>query len=242
MSTTFARKLNMPNKTIKQYSLISVLLQNSLPLRRMELIRTYFPTLTEHQVRQFDQLGNLYAEWNAQINVISRKDIDNLYERHVLHALSIAKIVTFKAQSSVIDLGTGGGFPGIPLAILFPDVEFILIDGTRKKLRVVEAVSEAIKLENVQVKHLRAEDCKDKADFVVSRAVASLDKLLHWARPLLKNQQINALPNGLIALKGGNIQTEIKLLPRHEYTEIYPIQDYFDRPVFDEKYIVYVQG
>jgi len=208
----------------------------------MELIRTYFDQLTEKQTEQFTKLEPLYKEWNTQINVISRKDIDNLYERHVLHALSIAKVVSFKAGSKVIDLGTGGGFPGIPLAIFFPDVEFILIDGTRKKLRVVEAVAEAIDLKNVQVKHVRAEECKDRADFVVSRAVASLDKLLHWARPLLHQKQINALPNGLIALKGGDIKKEIELIPRHEYTEIYPIKDYFEREAFDEKYIVYVQG
>jgi len=150
--------------------------------------------------------------------------------------------MTFRQDSHVIDLGTGGGFPGIPMAILCPDVEFILIDGTRKKLLVVEAVVEALGLKNVQVKHLRAEACTDKADFIISRAVASLDKLLHWARPLLKDQQINALPNGLIALKGGDINKEIKLIPRHEYTEVYPIQDYFDREAFDKKYIIYVQG
>jgi len=208
----------------------------------MELIRSYFDQLTEKQTEQFTKLEPLYKEWNAQINVISRKDIDNLYERHVLHALSIAKVVSFRAGSKVIDLGTGGGFPGIPMAILFPDVEFILIDGTRKKLRVVEAVAEAIDLKNVQVKHVRAEECKDQADFVISRAVASLDKLLHWARPLLHQKQMNALPNGLIALKGGDIKKEIELIPRHEYTEIYSIKDYFDRAAFDKKYIVYVQG
>jgi len=208
----------------------------------MDLILKYFPKLTTQQITQFAQLEDLYKEWNAQINVISRKDIDNLYERHVLHSLSIAKMVTFKDGTQVIDLGTGGGFPGIPLAILFPAVTFILIDGTRKKLLVVEAVAKALDLKNVTVKQVRAEECKDKADFVVTRAVASLDKLLLWSRPLLKSKHINALPNGLIALKGGAIEREIDLIHRNEYKEVYPIRDYFDREAFGEKFVVYVQG
>ncbi len=208
----------------------------------MDLILEYFPNLTTQQIEQFAQLEDLYKEWNAQINVISRKDIDNLYERHVLHSLAIAKMVTFRQDSQVIDLGTGGGFPGIPLAIFFPKVSFTLIDGTRKKIRVVEAIVEAIELKNVQAKPIRAEECKDRADFVVTRAVASLDKLLLWSRKLLKTKQMNALPNGLIALKGGNIEGEIDLIHKDEYKEVYDIREYFDRPAFDEKYVVYVQG
>ena len=208
----------------------------------MDLLLEYFPDLTTQQIEQFAQLEDLYKTWNAQINVISRKDIDNLYERHVLHSLAIAKMVMFRQDSQVIDLGTGGGFPGIPLAILFPKVNFTLIDGTRKKIRVVEAVAEAIDLKNVSPKHVRAEECKDRADFVVTRAVASLDKLLMWSRKLLKNKQMNALPNGLIALKGGDIEREIDLIKRDEYKEVYSINEYFDRPAFAEKYVVYVQG
>ncbi len=208
----------------------------------MDLILEHFPNLTTQQIEQFAQLEELYKTWNAQINVISRKDIDNLYERHVLHSLAIAKMVTFRQDSDVIDLGTGGGFPGIPLAILFPKVNFTLIDGTRKKIGVVEAVAEAVQLKNVQAKHIRAEECKDKADFVVTRAVASLDKLLMWSRRLLKTKQMNALPNGLIALKGGNIESEIDLIHKDEYKEVYDIKEYFDRLAFEEKYVVYVQG
>ncbi len=208
----------------------------------MKIIHQYFPDLTKEQTRQFDMLSELYTDWNAKINVISRKDIDNLYERHVLHSLTIAKVIPFQPETDIIDLGTGGGFPGIPLAILFPDVRFTLIDGTRKKLRVVEEIAETAKLSNVTVKHVRAEYCKDKADFVVSRAVAAIDKLWDWAKPLLKEEQINALPNGLLALKGGDIENELKLLEKHEYTETFPIQDYFKEDSFQEKYVIYLQG
>ncbi len=208
----------------------------------MKLIQQYFPDLNKLQIEQFGQLGDLYAEWNAQINVISRKDIENLYEKHILHSLAIAKVLSFKPGTNIIDLGTGGGFPGIPLAILFPETQFLLIDGTRKKMKVVQAVADATQLSNVTAKQLRAEECKEKVDFVVCRAVATIDKLWSWTVPLLKSEQKNALPNGLIAMKGGDVEKELGLLPKHEYSEIFPIQDYFDRPVFDEKYVVYVQG
>lgn len=208
----------------------------------MELIQQYFPDLNKLQIEQFQQLGDLYAEWNAQINVISRKDIENLYEKHILHSLAIAKVLSFKPGTSIIDLGTGGGFPGIPLAILFPETQFLLIDGTRKKMKVVQAVADATQLSNVTAKQLRAEECKEKVDFVVCRAVATIDKLWSWTLPLLKSEQKNALPNGLIAMKGGDVKKELELLPKHEYSEIFPIQDYFDRPVFEEKYVIYIQG
>lgn len=208
----------------------------------MELIQEYFSDLTATQIQQFGQLGELYADWNSKINVISRKDIDNLYERHVLHSLAIAKVLSFKPETSIIDLGAGGGFPSVPLAILFPEVRFTPIDGTRKKLKVVEAVAEGLGLKNVHPKHVRAEEYRQKADFIICRAVATIDKLWNWSQALLKADQKNALPNGLLALKGGDIEKELKLLPKEEYTEIFPIQDYFNRDFFKEKYVVYVQG
>lgn len=207
----------------------------------MELIRKYFPDLNEKQIHQFDALEDLYREWNEKINVISRKDIDNLYLHHVLHSLAIAKFIQFKAGTKIIDLGTGGGFPGIPLAILFPDCFFTLVDSIKKKITVVDAVVEALELKNVQTKNARVEELKDKYDFVVTRAVAKIDILLPWARKVLAKQQINMYPNGLIALKG-NMTEEIKLLPKFEYKEIVHIPKYFNEHYFEEKYLVYVQG
>lgn len=207
----------------------------------MELIRKYFPDLNEKQMHQFDALEDLYREWNEKINVISRKDIDNLYLHHVLHSLAIAKFIQFKAGTKIIDLGTGGGFPGIPLAILFPDCFFTLVDSIKKKITVVDAVVEALELKNVQTKNARVEELKDKYDFVVTRAVAKIDILLPWARKVLAKQQINMYPNGLIALKG-NMTEEIKLLPKFEYKEIVHIPKYFNEHYFEEKYLVYVQG
>ncbi len=206
----------------------------------VELISTYFPNLTALQLQQFAQLEGLYKEWNSQINVISRKDIDNLYLHHVLHSLSIAKLVQFKPGTEIIDLGTGGGFPGIPLAIYFPDVRFHLIDGTNKKLKVVQAVVDALGLKNVSVQHKRAEDFGHKVDFVMARAVAPMEKLWLWSERLISMKQKNALPNGLIALKGGNVEAEIEQFERH-FIEINPIIDFFDEDYFEEKYILYLQ-
>jgi len=207
----------------------------------MEIIREYFPQLTEKQAQQFSQLGDLYADWNSKINVISRKDIDNLYERHILHSLAIAKFIKFRTGSKIVDLGTGGGFPGIPLAILFPNVEFTLIDGTRKKITVVNAVAEAIGLENVVGLQARAEELKMRFDFVVTRAVATLDKLRPWAQRLIHQKDVHPVPNGLIALKGGRINGEIAALGKGTYVETYPLNDYFKEAFFEEKYLVYVQ-
>ncbi len=207
-----------------------------------EIIWKYFPHLDAHQRRQIEALDGLYREWNARINVISRKDIVNLYLRHVLHSMAIGKEVAFAPGAQVLDLGTGGGFPGIPLAILFPETQFTLIDGTGKKIKVVQAVAEALQLDNVEALHVRAEMLKGrKFDFVVSRAVAALDKLVMWSFPLLKKQMQHALPNGLLALKGGNIRSEIAALPKGSYTELFPLTDYFDEPWFADKYLVYVQ-
>jgi len=208
----------------------------------MEAIKEYFPELSELQLHQLAQLPALYKDWNDKINVISRKDIDNIVERHILHSLAIAKVINFLPNSEILDLGTGGGFPGIPMAIFFPETRFQIIDGTGKKIRVATEVIEALDLKNIKAKHMRSEEVKHHFDFVICRAVASLDKLIRWSFPLLKKKQIHAIPNGLITLKGGNIEKEIKELPRKEYIEIYPISDYFDGEFFEEKSVVYVQG
>ncbi len=208
----------------------------------MEIIKKYFPQLSPLQVRQFEQLQPLYSEWNQKINVISRKDIDNLYERHILHSLAIARLYTFLPNAQILDLGTGGGFPGIPLAIFFPETQFTLIDGTGKKIKVVEAIKTALQLKNVHPKHIRAEELKQHFDFVVSRAVTQLDQLINWSFRLLKKKQQHATPNGLIALKGGKVYAEIKALPRKEYVEVEPISNIFEEEYFKEKYVVYVQG
>lgn len=208
----------------------------------MEIILNYFPDITERQQAQFAQLEALYTEWNNKINVISRKDIENLYERHVLHSLMIRKVVEFKKGAQVLDLGTGGGFPGIPLAILYPEVSFTLVDGTRKKILVVEEVAKALELKNVRAMPVRAEELKERFDFVVSRAVARLDKLLLWARPRLKQKHKHPIPNGLITLKGGNIRSEIAELQKGEYVEVHPLSEWLHEPFFEEKYLIYVQG
>jgi len=208
----------------------------------MELIQQYFPNLTEQQQEQFRQLGPLYQDWNQKINVISRKDIDNIYEHHVFHSLAIAAVIRFRANSEILDLGTGGGFPGIPLAILFPETKFTLIDGTLKKIKVVKAVIEALGLKNVEAMQMRAEELKKRRfDFIVTRAVARLPQLVQWSERLLKSKHVHPLPNGLVALKGGRVQEEIKELPKGSYAEVYPIQDFFQEPYFEEKFVVYVQ-
>ena len=207
----------------------------------MEILKKYFPKLTPEQLILFEQLGPLYQEWNQKINVISRKDIDNLYTHHVLHSLAITKVIQFNPGARILDLGTGGGFPGIPLAIYFPDVQLTLIDGTRKKITVVQEVVSALKLSNVKAKQVRAEELKDKFDFVVSRAVASIDKLKIWSDRLIRKKQEHAIPNGLLTLKGGNVQQEMKSLPRGEYVEVYPLRNFFKEAYFEEKYLLYLQ-
>jgi len=207
----------------------------------LELILKYFPELTDIQIKQFEALGPLYEEWNSKINVISRKDIDNLYLHHVLHSLAIAKFIQFKPGTKIIDLGTGGGFPGIPLAILFPECQFTLVDSINKKITVVNAVAEALELKNVTAKTARVEELKTKCDFVVTRAVAKIDKLLPWSRKVIKDNHLNLYPNGLIALKG-DLTEELKLIPKFEYKEKEHILKYFNDPYFEEKYVLYVQG
>lgn len=208
----------------------------------MDRIRHYFPQLTETQFQLLAKLGPLYQDWNQKINLISRKDIDNLYERHVLHSLAIAKYIRFQPGARVLDLGTGGGFPGIPLAIFFPQTHFKLIDGTRKKIHVVQDVIQQLELPNAGAQQIRAEELKgERFDFVVSRAVADLDKLLLWSQRLIRDEQQHAIPNGLITLKGGKIETEIKALPKGEYVEKCALRDWFEETYFEEKYLVYVQ-
>ena len=188
-------------------------------------------------------MGKLYPEWNAKVNLISRKDIDNLYERHILHSLSIAKEFNFVAGTEILDIGTGGGFPGIPLAVFFPEVTFHLIDGTLKKIKVVQDIIEKLSLENATAQQVRAEELKKrKFDFITARAVAPLPQLKIWGQKFFKQRGMNPMPNGLIALKGGNVKLEIKALPKGEYTEVYPISEYFEEDYFKEKYIIYLQA
>jgi 16S rRNA (guanine527-N7)-methyltransferase len=207
----------------------------------MENLLHYFPKLSDTQVSQFNELLPFYREWNAKINVVSRKDIDNLMVHHILHSLAIARYIQFVPGTRVLDLGTGGGFPGIPLAIFFPQVEFTLIDGTRKKILVVEEACRHLGLQNVNPKAVRAEELKDKFDFVVSRAVTAIDQLLIWSRPLISQRQRSAIPNGLITLKGGKVKQELKTIPKGYYSEITSITDYFSDPYFEEKFLIYVQ-
>ena len=204
----------------------------------MEIILKYFPDLTEEQRQQFAALYDLYIDWNAKINVISRKDIENLYEHHVLHSLGIAKVIQFRPGTKVMDLGTGGGFPGIPLAILFPETKFHLVDSIGKKVRVATEVANAIGLKNVTFRHARAEEEKQLFDFVVSRAVMPLADLVKIARKNIKKEQQNALPNGLICLKGGELQHEI--LPFHKQAVSLNLSDHFKEEFFQTKKVVYV--
>lgn len=204
----------------------------------MEIIQSYFPRLEEKQVQQFAALYDLYTDWNAKINVISRKDIENLYPHHILHSLGIAKMLSFKEGSKVMDLGTGGGFPGIPLAILFPQVQFHLVDSIGKKIKVAQAVAESIGLTNVTFRHCRGEEEKQLFDFVVSRAVMPLNDLVKIIRKNISKEQHNALPNGLICLKGGELEHEI--LPLRNQTMVLNLKDYFKEDFFETKKVVYV--
>ncbi len=204
----------------------------------MEQILHYFPTLTEKQKEQFAALDALYRDWNAKINVISRKDIDNLYEHHILHSLGIAKVIRFRPGSSILDIGTGGGFPGIPLAILFPEVKFHLLDSIGKKVKVAQAVAEAIGLENVRCSHRNVMEDKEKYDFVVSRAVMQMSDLVKLIRKNVHHEQKNSLPNGVICLKGGDIQSEMR--PFKHCCEVWPLSTYFEEEFFETKKVAYV--
>lgn len=204
-----------------------------------EIIFQYFKDINDEQRAQFRALGPLYQEWNAKINVISRKDIDNLYMHHVLHSLGIAKVVNFKPGSNILDIGTGGGFPGIPLAILFPNCKFKLIDSIGKKTKVAAAVANAIGLKNVVVEHRNVIEEKNKYDFVVSRAVMNASDLVKLIRKNVSKEQRNALPNGLICLKGGDMTEEVA--PFKNHSEIWDLKSYFDDEFFDTKKVMYIQ-
>ena len=205
----------------------------------MESILKYFPNITEKQKEQFAALYDLYYDWNSKINVISRKDIENLYEHHVLHSLAIAKYITFKPGTTIMDMGCGGGFPGIPLAIMFPEVDFHLVDSIGKKVRVAGEIAQSIGLTNVRTSHSRAEEIKEKYSFVVSRAVMQLPDLVKICRKNISKEHINALPNGIICLKGGDMTAETE--PFKSCREIISVSTYFEEEYFKDKKVVYVQ-
>lgn len=205
----------------------------------MELIQSYFPNLSQTQIDQFSQLEALYTHWNAQINVISRKDTENFYTHHVLHSLGIAKVCSFLDGSTILDVGTGGGFPGIPLAILFPDCHFVLVDSIGKKIKVVKEVSDALGLKNVEAHHARAEEIKGEFDFIVSRAVTQMPVFLKWISGKVKKKSTHDLVNGILYLKGGDLREEMKPV-KHLHRE-FLLTSYFKEPFFETKKVVYVK-
>lgn len=203
----------------------------------MNLIQQYFPDISEIQQQQFQQLEALYKDWNSKINVVSRKDIDELYVRHVLHSLGIAKVVSFKPNSKILDVGTGGGFPGIPLAILFPESKFRLVDSIGKKLKVVDGVAEALGLKNVRTTHGRAEDIKGEFDFIVSRAVTTMPEFVSWVKGKIAKKQNHDFKNGILYLKGGDLTEELQVFRN---TSIYNLSDYFKEDFFETKKVVHL--
>ena len=204
----------------------------------MEILTKYFTDLTSQQLEQYSRLSSLYEEWNAKINVISRKDVEQLYERHVLHSLAIAKIIRFRPGTTILDVGTGGGFPGIPLAILFPETSFLLIDSIGKKIRVVNEVASALNLKNVTAKHLRVEDVKQKFDFIVSRAVTSFPRFVSMVQTKVSRQSNNDLPNGILYLKGGDFEEEIT--PFGKQIQVFNLQDLFQEEFFETKRLIHM--
>jgi len=203
----------------------------------MELILKYFPDLTEIQINQFKALESLYKEWNSKINVVSRKDIDELYLKHVLHSLGIAKVMKFADNSSILDVGTGGGFPGIPLAILFPECQFHLVDSINKKLKVINAVCDAIELTNVKTTHSRVEAIDETFDFIVSRAVTAMPEFTKWVKGKIAKKQQNDLKNGILYLKGGDLTEELK---QYKNVKAFLLSDYFEEEFFDTKKVIYL--
>jgi 16S rRNA (guanine527-N7)-methyltransferase len=205
----------------------------------MSILLKYFPELTATQIEKYNQLSILYEEWNAKINVISRKDIQELTERHILHSLAIAKVMPFKSGASVMDLGTGGGFPGIPLAIMFPETEFLLVDSIGKKIKVVQAITQALQIKNVRTLHQRAEKIDEEFDFVVSRAVAPLSDLANWSKDKYFKMYNHTLKNGILCLKGGDLKQELK--PFEKKVKVWNIKDFFEEDFFQEKKVVYLK-
>jgi len=203
----------------------------------MDLILKYFRNLSETQIRQYELLESLYQDWNLKINVVSRKDIDSLYKRHVLHSLGIAKVIQFKAKTSILDVGTGGGFPGIPLAILFPECHFHLVDSIAKKLKVVQEVVDGLQLKNVEITHSRVENIDKTYDFIVSRAVAAMPTFTHWVKGKVRSEHKHSIKNGIIYLKGGDLTEELKAYNTHT---IYPLKKYFSEPFYDTKKVVHL--
>lgn len=204
----------------------------------MDIILKYFPNLTERQKEQFAALPDLYGDWNSKINVISRKDMDNFMEHHVLHSLAIAKVLQFKTMAEVMDLGTGGGFPGIPLAIMFPDANFYLVDSIGKKIKVVQSVAESLRLKNVKAEQIRAEQVDRDFDFIVSRAVTDLSQFVGWVRGKLSDIHYHKLRNGIIYLKGGDLTEEIA--PFKKKVHLYDISDFFEEEYFETKKVIYM--
>ncbi len=203
----------------------------------IQIILKYFPEINSQQKKQFEQLLELYTYWNERINVISRKDIDLLYERHVLHSLGIAKVMSFKPRTQVLDVGTGGGFPGIPLAILFPETEFVLVDSIGKKIKVVNEVAQGLGLKNVKAYHQRAEEVNQKFHFIVSRAVTEFPTFYNWVKNKFLKEQFNDLPNGILYLKGGDLKEEFGKL--YQQAKFYDLKNYFEEEFFETKKVVY---
>jgi len=203
----------------------------------VELISKYFPQLTQIQLEQFSKLQELYKDWNLKINVVSRKDIDELYLRHVLHSLGIAKVIEFLPDSNILDVGTGGGFPGIPLAILFPETNFYLVDSIGKKIKVVDEVVEGLQLTNVKTTNARVEEIKGNYDFIVSRAVAAMPTFVHWVKGKIAKKSNHELKNGILYLKGGDLSEELE---QYKSAVIYPLKDYFEEEFFETKKVVYL--
>ena len=203
----------------------------------MDIIKKYFPELTENQIEQFIKLKDLYKEWNLKINVVSRKDIDEIYLRHVLHSLGIAKVMSFQAGATVLDVGTGGGFPGVPLAILFPETQFHLVDSIGKKIKVVNEVVSGLGLENVKTTNDRVENVLDQYDFIVSRAVAQMETFVKWVQGHIKKKSIHELKNGILYLKGGDLTEE---LAKFTSAQIYNLTDYYQEDFFETKKVVYL--
>nr|WP_262901973.1 16S rRNA (guanine(527)-N(7))-methyltransferase RsmG [Winogradskyella vincentii] len=206
-------------------------------INKVELILKYFPHLSDSQIQQFEALEALYKDWNSKINVVSRKDIDELYLKHVLHSLGIAKVIEFKDKTSILDVGTGGGFPGVPLAILFPNCQFHLVDSINKKLKVIDAIAEAIELKNIRTTHSRVEAIDETYDFIVSRAVTAMPEFTKWVKGKIAKKQKNSLKNGILYLKGGDLTDELK-----QYTNVkaYLLSDYFEEDFFKTKKVIYL--